>query len=126
MPETELIDVAAIRKILNIDDTVDDPELEKLGEVWADTLESDLGPYASAFPLTGENKNKAIRCVSLGVASGYKNSRNNKDQATFYMELYEKAKDALISRLQTQPKSARQSVRNEYVTKTLHFQKKRI
>lgn len=126
MAQSELFDLAATRKILGIGDAVDDPELEEQGAIWSDQVESDCAEFVDSFPLTGEALTKGQKACSLGTASGFKNNRNNKDQADYYLKLYNNAIEGLKTYLRSKPKSARVSVRNEYKTKLLFSQQKRL
>ena len=126
MASQDLFDLAATRKILTIGDTADDPELIELGAVWTDNVENDIAEFVDFFPLTGEALNKARRCCSLGVASGYKNNRNNEKQTKYYLDQYNAAIQSLGKFLMSKPKAARVSSSNEYVTKPMWTQTRRL
>jgi len=126
MSNNNLIDIAAVRKILNINDTVDDPELKSMGEISNDDVEDDISDHVDNEVLAGEDLSKAIKLCTLLTASMYKNGKNNKEQAKFFMDLYDKAMDNFKRRKRVRPSTARKVSTTSRATQPLQFQLKRL
>ncbi len=126
MATNDLINLAAIRKILNINDTVDDPDLQSFGEIANDDVETDIAEYVDSETLSGEDLAKAIKLCTLLTAAMFKNGKNNKEQTKFYMDLYEKGLKKFKNRKLTKPASARKISTTTRAVSPLHFQLKRL
>lgn len=126
MSNNNLIDIAAIRKILNINDTVDDPELKSTGEIANDDVENDISNHVDNETLSGEDLSKAIKLSTTLTASMYKNGKNNKEQAKFFMDLYEKGLERFKTRKTVRPSTARKVSTTEFSVNPLQFQLKRL
>jgi len=126
MSNNNLIDIAADRKLLNINDTVDDPDIKIMGEIANDDVENDISDHVDNETLTGEDLSKAIKLCTLLTASLYKNGKNNKEQSKFFMDLYEKGLDRFKARKRVRPSTARKVSTTEFTVNLLQFQRKRL
>lgn len=126
MSINNLIDIAADRKLLNINDTVDDPDIKAMGEIANDDVENDISDHVDNETLAGEDLSKAIKLCTLLTASMYKNGKNNKEQSKYFMDLYGKALENFKRRKRVRPSTARKVSTTEFVVNPLQFQLKRL
>ncbi len=117
-----------LRKIVDIDDTIDDPELEILIDTSNQTVDTYLFPFAEELPLTGDLADQAGNAANYLTASLWKARKQNAELAKFYYEQFEDIIKLVIQRLKATPTTRTKRVAREtyYKTRQLFSQTKRF
>lgn len=115
------------RKLLNINDTNDDVELEELGQTGIRKVEVALFGHID-LPLTGDFLDEAKQAIVYWVLTNWKARKNNKDLADYYLKLYKECIEGIKQAAKNTPTSRtkRVSVAQEYETELLFSQQKKF
>lgn len=116
------------RDVLDIQDTVDDPELTVYGLDGNQQVDIMLDDFADTLPLTDDDFALATAAVNYWVASRYKAKRKNFDAANYYKDAFEIEIDRLKNKFKKTPTEhhKRVSVKSEHVTVPLFVQTKKF
>jgi len=117
-----------LRKIVDIDDTIDDPELQLLIDTANQDTDTWLFPFAEELPLTGDLATQATNAANYRAAALWKARKQNEVLAKFYNEQFEKIIKLIIERLKATPttRTKRVSRETDYKTRRLFSQTKRF
>lgn len=116
------------RDVLDIQDTVDDPELTVYGLDGNQQVDVMLDDFAEILPLTGDDAAFATKAVNYWVASRYKAKRKNFDAANYYKDAFELEIGRLQNKFKKTPttKHKRVSVKTSHTTVPLFVQTKKF
>lgn len=116
------------RDVLDIQDTVDDPELTVYGIDGNQQVDLMLDDFADTLPLTDDNAKLATSAVNYWVASRYKAKRKNFDAANYYKDAFVIEIDRLKNKFKKQPSEhhKRVSVKTEHTITPLFVQTKKF
>jgi len=116
------------RDILDIQDTVDDPELNVYGVDGNQQVDTDLFDFADVLPLTGDDFKLATSAVNYWVGSRYKAKRKNFEAANYYKDAYNTEIDRLKNKFKKTPtaKHKRVSITQQPKTTPLFVQTKKF
>ena len=113
-----------LRNIVDIPDTIDDVDLQILGNTVDGNITTKLYPFSAQMPLQGDYLTMAQNASLLGVAALWKAKKENKELAAFYQKNYENAMNDLITSLKANRnvRSKRVSVATPYRTHLTYAQ----
>ena len=116
------------RKIVDIDDTIDDPELQLIIDTANQDVDTWLFPFADELPLTGDLAIQATNAANYRAASLWKAKKHNEPLAKYYNENFANIIKLVIERLKATPttRTKRVGVQTDYKTRLLFSQTKRF
>lgn len=123
-----------MRRIVDIPDALDDPELKDLGVLASGDVDTALFPFigddstGTITVLEGDNLTLAENATAYKTASLWKAKKQNDKLASYYEKLYQSSLEQLITKLRSRRSSRtkRVSVSTDYVARPLFSQTKKF
>jgi len=117
-----------LRKIIDITDSIDDPDLKLVITTANQDTDTYLFPFAESLPLTGDLALQAANAANYRAASLWKARKQNEALAKYYNEQFKDIMARIIDRLKNTPtnRTKRVQATTDYKTRLLFSQTKRF